>query len=144
MLPRLVAGRQSLSISRCIYHGHKQRVRSFIQARSIRLPAVTPPVSTQLPSDSFQLLSSSEKTGPAEDALYETQIEDVKSWWNSARYEGIKRPYSAEDIVSKRGALQQTYSSSLMARKLFELLKEKARVQQPVHTCELLIGNLSG
>ena len=106
------------------------------------LPPVAPPVSTSLPGDSFQLLSSSDKAGAAEDALYEQQIKDVEAWWNSPRYEGIKRPYSAADVVSKRGSLQQTYPSSLMARKLFSLLNERANEGKPVHTsmCWLTIG----
>jgi len=91
-------------------------------------------VSTALPSDSFQLLSTADKIGPAEDALFEEQVQAVKEWWGTPRYEGIKRPYSAEDVVSKRGALQQTYPSSIMARKLFNLLNERAASGEPVHT----------
>lgn len=98
------------------------------------LPTVEPPVSTTLPSDSFQLLSTTEKAGAAEDALYEQQVKDVETWWKSPRFEGIKRPYSAADVVSKRGTLQQTYPSSLMARKLFNLLNERAAEGKPVHT----------
>jgi isocitrate lyase len=97
---------------------------------------VQPPVSTTLPSDAYQLLSTQEKAGEAEDALYDQQIRDVESWWSSPRYEGIKRPYTAADVVSKRGSLQQTYPSSLMARKLFNLLNERAAAGQPVHTSE--------
>ena len=96
--------------------------------------SVQPPVSTALPSDSFQLLSTIEKVGEAEDSLYEQEIEDVKAWWNSPRFEGIKRPYTPEDVVSKRGSLQQSYPSSIMARKLFNLLNEKAAAGEPVHT----------
>ena len=103
---------------------------------SSSLPSVEPPVSTALPGDSYQLLSTADKAGTAEDALYEQQIRDVEAWWNSPRYEGIKRPYTAEDVVSKRGSLQQTYPSSLMARKLFNLLNERATQGQPVHTSE--------
>ncbi|KAK3167711.1 hypothetical protein OEA41_010839 [Lepraria neglecta] len=99
-----------------------------------QLPTVKPPLSTTLASDSYQLLPTSEKMGPAEDALFAQEIEDVRQWWASPRYEGIKRPYSAEDVVSKRGTLQQTYPSSLMARKLFNLFKEKAAAGEPVHT----------
>ncbi|KGO46903.1 Isocitrate lyase/phosphorylmutase [Penicillium expansum] len=99
-----------------------------------RMTPVQPPVSTTLPSDAYQLLSTQEKAGAAEDALYDQQLRDVESWWNSPRYEGIKRPYTAADVVSKRGSLQQTYPSSLMARKLFNLLNERAAAGQPVHT----------
>lgn len=108
------------------------------------LPPVAPPVSSSLPGDSFQLLSSSNKAGAAEDALYEQQIKDVEAWWNSPRFEGIKRPYTAADVVSKRGSLQQTYPSSLMARKLFNLLNERAAEGKPVHTstCWLIIDGV--
>ncbi|MCJ1250390.1 hypothetical protein MMC30_007618 [Trapelia coarctata] len=98
------------------------------------LPSVDPPVSTALPSDAYQLLPESGKAGAAEDALFEQQVRDVQQWWASERYRGIKRPYSAEDVVSKRGALQQTYPSSLMARKLFNLFRDRAAKGEPVHT----------
>lgn len=94
------------------------------------------PVSTTLPSDSFQLLPESEKAGAAEDALYEQQIKTVESWWASPRYEGIKRPYSPADVVSKRGSQLQSYPSSVMARKLFNLIKEREAKGEPIHTSE--------
>ena len=101
-----------------------------------RFSSLTPPiplVSTQLPCDAFQLLPESKKPF-AEDRLFEAQIVDVQKWWASDRYAGIKRPYSAEDVVSKRGTLQQIYPSSLMARKLFNLFRERAAKGEPVHT----------
>lgn len=88
---------------------------------------------TLLPADTFQLLPESEKpTG--EDLLFTEQVRAVTEWWNSRRYAGIRRPYTPEDVVSKRGALQQTYASSLMARKLFNLFKEREDQGLPVHT----------
>lgn len=101
---------------------------------STTLKPADPPVSTALPGDSFQLLPEASKAGQAEDALFEEQVQQVREWWVSSRYKGIKRPYSAEDVVSKRGALQQTYPSSLMARKLFNLFEERAAKGEPVHT----------
>jgi len=98
------------------------------------LPSVDPPVSTALTSDAYQLLPESSKAGAAEDALFERQVRDVKQWWASERYRGVKRPYSAEDVVGKRGTLQQTYPSSLMARKLFNLFRDRAAKGEPVHT----------
>jgi isocitrate lyase len=101
---------------------------------SSHLPPVNPPVSTALPTDSFQLLSTVDKTGDAEDALFEQQVKDVEAWWKTPRFAGVNRPYSAADVVSKRGSLQQTYPSSIMARKLFNLLNERAAEGNPVHT----------
>lgn len=107
---------------------------------SSTLKTVDPPVSTVLPGDSFQLLPEASKAGQAEDALFDEQVQAVKDWWASPRYKGIKRPYSAEDVVSKRGALQQSYPSSLMARKLFNLLEERAAKGEPVHTSAYIIS----
>jgi isocitrate lyase len=98
------------------------------------LRAPEPLVSSTLPSDSFQLLAESSKAGDAEDALYEEQVRAVKEWWESPRYKDIKRPYTAEDVVLRRGTLQQTYPSSLMARKLFNIFEERAKEGKPVHT----------
>ncbi|MCJ1476089.1 hypothetical protein MMC13_004754 [Lambiella insularis] len=99
-----------------------------------KLPVVDPPISAVFPADAFQLLPNAQKAGTMEDDLFEAQIREVKQWWATPRYKGIKRPYSAEDVVSKRGAMQQSYSSSLMARKLFNILQEKADTGEPVHT----------
>ncbi|KAI1766715.1 isocitrate lyase [Hypoxylon sp. FL1150] len=121
--------RNSLRASVCI----PSRQISSTTAR-MSLPPVTPPVSTVLPSDSFQLLPEAEKAGAAEDALYEQQIKDVEAWWATPRYEGIRRPYTAADVVSKRGSQMQSYPSSVMARKLFNLIKEMGAKGEPIHT----------
>jgi hypothetical protein len=98
------------------------------------LKPVSPPISTALPSDAFQLLPESEKAGQSEDALFEQQLKDVEVWWATPRYKGIKRPYSAADVVSKRGSQMQSYPSSVMARKLFNLLQEKEIDGEPIYT----------
>ncbi|KAL1304795.1 hypothetical protein AAFC00_003725 [Neodothiora populina] len=95
---------------------------------------ISPPLPSTQTTDAFQLLPSNEKAGANEDAIFSEQVKEVEAWWASPRYKGIKRPYSAADVVSKRGSMQQTYPSSLMARKLFNLLEEKAAKGEPVHT----------
>ncbi|KAL8773569.1 MAG: hypothetical protein Q9209_001674 [Squamulea sp. 1 TL-2023] len=70
----------------------------------------------------------------AEDALFDHQVQDVKKWWAAPRFENTKRSYTAEQVVGKRGTMQQTYPSSLMATKLFNLLQERAAAGEPVHT----------
>lgn len=118
---------------------NQQHIRSFSIAAQRMAPAkpLNNPITATLPSDSFQLLPESEKAGAAEDALYEQQIQDVQTWWASPRYEGIKRPYSPADVVSKRGSQLQSYPSSVMARKLFDLIKEREAKGEPIHTSEL-------
>ncbi|OTA22391.1 Methylisocitrate lyase, mitochondrial [Hortaea werneckii EXF-2000] len=101
---------------------------------SSTLTPVEPPLPSTHPTDAFHLLPESEKAGAAEDEVFSQQIKQVEDWWASPRYKGIKRPYSAEDVVSKRGTLQQVYPSSLMARKLFNLLEQRMAEGKPVHT----------
>ena len=87
-----------------------------------------------LSSHSYQLLPTSSKAGLAEEELFGQQVQDVEIWWASERFKGIKRPYSPEDVVSKRGSMLQTYPSSIMAQKLFDLLNQRAATGDPVHT----------
>ena len=135
MIGALVRATARRQISqRCLHPTIASQLSRQTRAMSSHLPPVQPPLSSRLPSDSYQLLSTSQKAGAKEDELFNQQVEDVKQWWASERYKGIKRPYSAEDVVGKRGSLQQTYPSSLMARKLFNLLKERAATGEPVYT----------
>jgi len=125
-IPRRVAAARSTNT--CVRHF------SIAAQRMSSLKPLENPISAALPSDSFQLLPEAEKAGAAEDALYDQQIKDVEAWWASPRYEGIKRPYSAADVVSKRGSQLQSYPSSVMARKLFNLIQERLAKGEPIHT----------
>ncbi|KAK4184386.1 putative mitochondrial isocitrate lyase [Podospora australis] len=101
---------------------------------SSSLPPANPPLTTISAFESYQLLPESQKAGAAEDALFEEQVKEVEAWWASSRFEGIKRDWTAADVVSKRGSLQQSYPSSLMARKLFNLIQERNAEGKPIHT----------
>ncbi|RBR25353.1 uncharacterized protein FIESC28_01790 [Fusarium coffeatum] len=86
------------------------------------------------PADAFQLLPESQKPGEAEDKLYEATVKEIEAWWASPRYKGIKRPYSAEDVATKRGTQKVQYPSSVMAQKLFNLIREREAKGEPIHT----------
>ncbi|KAK3501095.1 isocitrate lyase [Neurospora crassa] len=98
------------------------------------LAPVEHPFSSTIPFESFQLLPEEQKAGAAEDALLQQQIKEVEAWWASPRFKGIKRDWTAADVVSKRGSLQQTYTSSVMARKLWNLVQERYAQGKPIHT----------
>ncbi|UKZ81510.1 hypothetical protein TrVFT333_009282 [Trichoderma virens FT-333] len=87
-----------------------------------------------VPADAYQLLPESQKAGQAEDALYEAQVKEIEEWWASPRYAGIRRPYSAADVASKRGSQFIKYPSSVMATKLFNLIREREAKGEPIHT----------
>ena len=120
---------------RCLYKPRSaiRHMERGAAAMSTHLQTISPPLPSTAPTDTFQLLSEPDKP-QFEDDIFTRQIQQTEEWWSSPRYKGIKRPYSAEDVVSKRGTLQQVYPSSLMARKLFNLLEERAKEGLPVHT----------
>jgi isocitrate lyase len=98
------------------------------------LPPLDPSIPSTTPAKSYQLLPEAQKAGAAEDALHQQQVKDVEAWWASPRFAGIKRDWTAADVVSKRGSLQQSYPSSVMARKLWNLVREREAAGQPIHT----------
>lgn len=42
-------------------------------------------------------------------------MEATKRWWGSPRFRFTKRPFSAEEVVSLRGTLPETYASDIQA-----------------------------
>ena len=59
----------------------------------------------------------------------------MEEFFNSPRYKGIKRPYSASTIVTKQGSLPVLpLPSSLLADKLFKLFTRAEQEKKPVHT----------
>ena len=47
-----------------------------------------------------------------EDDLFAQEVEAVKKWWSDSRWRYTKRPFTAEQIVSKRGHLKVEYPSN--------------------------------
>ena len=59
----------------------------------------------------------------AEDAQFQNEVEEVKQWWSGSRWRFTRRPFKAEDIVSKRGNLKITYPSNSQSKKLWEIVE---------------------
>ncbi|KAJ2302954.1 isocitrate lyase 1 [Coemansia sp. RSA 2705] len=70
----------------------------------------------------------------AEEARFRQQVEQVKQWWQSPRFRGITRPYTAESIVSKRGSVQPSYLSDAQAKKAFALFEQHFAQRTQSHT----------
>jgi len=64
----------------------------------------------------------------AEQKIYEDEVEAVKQWWTDDRWRFTKRPYTAEQIVNKRGTIKQEYPNNQMSKKLWNILEEKFKV----------------
>lgn len=64
-----------------------------------------------------------------EDDLFAKEVEQVKTWWKDSRWRFTKRPFTAEQIVAKRGHLKIEYPSSVQAKKLWGILEGRFKVR---------------
>ncbi|KAI0036491.1 isocitrate lyase [Vararia minispora EC-137] len=69
-----------------------------------------------------------------EKAAFYAEVAEVERWFKSPRFARVKRPYTAEQVVSKRGTVALNYPSNLMAKKAFELFSEHFKRGTPSHT----------
>lgn len=63
-----------------------------------------------------------------EDELFAKEVAEVKKWWSEPRWRYTKRPFTAEQIVSKRGNLKIQYPSDVQAKKLWDILERRFQV----------------
>ncbi|KAI0338905.1 isocitrate lyase [Trametopsis cervina] len=70
----------------------------------------------------------------SERAAFQAEVEQVKRWWQEPRWKKTKRPYTAEQVVSKRGTLPIAYPSGVLGKKLYALLSEHWAKREPSHT----------
>ena len=68
-----------------------------------------------------------------EDDLFQKEVEQVKEWWRDSRWRHTKRPFTAEQIVSKRGHLKIEYPSNAQAKKLWNILENRFQVSHSSH-----------
>ncbi|KPI44706.1 Isocitrate lyase [Cyphellophora attinorum] len=72
-----------------------------------------------------------------EEQKYLQDVEAVKSWWKDSRWRFTKRPYTAEQIVQKRGTIKIEYPSNALSKKLWNIMEQKfaAREASPTYGC---------
>lgn len=63
-----------------------------------------------------------------EDRKYAEDVQAVKNWWSDSRWRYTKRPFTAEQIVAKRGNLTIDYPSNVQAKKLWRTLEQNFAV----------------
>lgn len=60
-----------------------------------------------------------------EEQQYLQEVEAVKQWWTDSRWRFTRRPFTAEQIVQKRGTLKIQYPSNNLSKKLWQLMEER-------------------
>lgn len=64
----------------------------------------------------------------AEERDFQNQIRQLNQWWSNSRWRYTKRPFSAEQIASKRGNLDIQYPSNVQSKKLWNILEQRFKV----------------
>ena len=57
-----------------------------------------------------------------EEQYYKSVANKIEELWRDPRWNTVHRPYSAEQVAAILPTLKMQYPSSLLARKLFDLL----------------------
>lgn len=65
-----------------------------------------------------------------EEQQYQQEVEDVKKWWSDSRWRHTRRPFTAEQIVQKRGTLKLQYPSNTQSKKLWNIVEGRFKVSQ--------------
>ncbi|OAA59074.1 Isocitrate lyase [Niveomyces insectorum RCEF 264] len=70
----------------------------------------------------------------AEDRRFADEVAQVEAWWREPRWRHTRRPFTAEQIVSKRGTLPIAYPSNAQAKKLWALLERRFAARDASYT----------
>ncbi|TID20870.1 gb [Venturia nashicola] len=70
----------------------------------------------------------------AEEQQYQAEVAAVKKWWTDDRWRQTKRPFTAEQIVAKRGNLKIDYPSNVQSKKLWKIVEERWRNKEASFT----------
>lgn len=69
-----------------------------------------------------------------EDRQFAEEVQAVKNWWKDSRWRYTKRPFTAEQIVAKRGNLKIDYPSAVQAKKLWNTVENNFKNKQASFT----------
>jgi len=69
-----------------------------------------------------------------EDEIFAKEVAEVKKWWSDQRWRFTKRPFTAEQIVSKRGNLKIEYASNAQSKKLWRILEGRFQNKDASYT----------
>ncbi|KAK0106721.1 isocitrate lyase 1 [Cadophora gregata f. sp. sojae] len=69
-----------------------------------------------------------------EEKQFLDEVAAVKQWWTDSRWRYTKRPFTAEQIVAKRGNLKIEYPSNTQSKKLWKILEGRFKTQDASYT----------
>lgn len=69
-----------------------------------------------------------------EEQLYLAEVAAVRKWWSDSRWRHTRRPFTAEQIVAKRGNLKIEYPSNTQSKKLWTILEGRFKNGEASYT----------
>ncbi|ATZ53257.1 hypothetical protein BCIN_09g01320 [Botrytis cinerea B05.10] len=69
-----------------------------------------------------------------EERIFLEEVAAVKQWWTDERWRYTKRPFTAEQIVAKRGNLKIEYPSNAQSKKLWKILEGRFKDKDASYT----------
>lgn len=70
----------------------------------------------------------------AEEQQYQQEVKELKQWWTDSRWRYTKRPYTAEQIVQKRGTIKVDYPSNELSKKLWQTVESRFKNKEASFT----------
>lgn len=64
-----------------------------------------------------------------EQQAFEDEVKQLQQWWSDSRWRYTRRPFTAEQIASKRGTIKIEYPSNAMAKKLWKTVEGRFAVR---------------
>lgn len=68
----------------------------------------------------------------AEEQQYQNEVKAVKQWWTDSRWRYTRRPFTAEQIVQKRGTIKAQYANNEISKKLWGILEGRFKVSTSI------------
>jgi isocitrate lyase len=70
----------------------------------------------------------------SEQSTFDAEVKAVEEWFKQPRFANVTRPYTAVDVVTKRGTLPIEYPSRAMGKKLWSLVEAHQKAGTTSHT----------
>ncbi|WPG98976.1 Hypothetical protein R9X50_00177800 [Acrodontium crateriforme] len=73
--------------------------------------------------------------GPdSEEQRFQDEVKQIQQWWTDSRWRFTRRPFTAEQIATKRGNLKIEYPSNAMSKKLWQLVESRFQNHEASYT----------
>lgn len=70
----------------------------------------------------------------AEEQAFQQEVKQIQQWWSDSRWRYTKRPFTPDQIATKRGNLKIQYPGNEQSKKLWRTVEARFKVR--TFTCQ--------